>query len=92
MNDVYVWDSEAADDCVQPVEQDPMFVRIDDENGILRLADYHANGMHTTCVSFIGPDAEENAHKWDAFVKEDRGGLDLNCDTEKLLKLCFGVS
>lgn len=93
-----IWDSES-EKGFGPATEDAFYISIDGDNGILRLNDYHANGMHTTVVGFLGPKAESNAKKWDKFVGYDEEnedehptGLDMNCDTEKMLKACFELS
>lgn len=86
-----VWDSEGEAQS-HDITEDPFYVQLDDVNGVLRLADYELNGMHTTSMLFVGPDAEENAAQFDAFTEsedEETGGLSLNCDTEKMIKKCF---
>lgn len=86
-----IWDSES-ESVSHCVTEDGMYIPIDDVNGVLRLADYEANGMHTTSMLFVGPDADENAAKFDAAVDaEGEEGLSLNCDTVKLINKCFGL-
>jgi hypothetical protein len=88
-----IWDSESESQS-HDITEDPFFIKLDDVNGVLRINDYEANGMHTTVMLFVGPDAEENSAQFDAFTEsedEETGGLSLNTDTEAMIKKCFGL-
>ena len=86
-----IWDSES-DNVSHSVAEDSLYIAIDGANGVLRLADQEANGMHTTSMLFVGPDAEQNAAKFDAAVDaEGEEGLFVNVDTVELVNKCFGL-
>ena len=87
-----VWDSESDVRCYQ-ANRDPNYIPFDEENGVFRIADYGATGSHLTTMGFLGPAAKENAQKWDEFVSviEEAEEMDVNMDTEKLIRTCFGL-
>jgi hypothetical protein len=86
-----IWDSES-DSVSHSVTEDCMYIAFDAANGVLRLADYEVNGMHTTSMLFVGPDADQNAAKFDAAVDaEGEEGLCVNVDTVELIHKCFGL-
>lgn len=98
-----IWDSECEEGIffakLRPLSEYAYYIAIDDQNGVMRLSDYERDGMHTTSMMFVGPDALTNAEKFNAFAAdvdqaEDEGEseLSVNCDTEKLIKKCFNLS
>ena len=92
---MFIWDSEA-ENTVGPIEKDVAHIKIGDDkgNGALVLADYELTGSCTQSVLFYGPEAEQNAKKWDNWIfpddeeiAEDRGNMLDDC--VKALNLCF---
>lgn len=85
---MFIWDSENGKS-PYPVAEDAFHIALDEQNSALRISDYEANGSHTTTVGFLGPQAEQNAQKWDEFT--DTTSIDLNCETKYAIKQCFGL-
>jgi hypothetical protein len=88
---VKIWDSESGE--VGDVSEDRCHVRLDDENGILILANDDL-GQRTIALGFLGPKAEDNAKKWQAWFKEhDDAEGDFHCavctETTKHILDCF---
>ena len=79
-----LWDSEN-DRGPYPATEDCFYIAIDENNGVLRLADYESTGAHTTNLGFLGPEADQNAKKWDEF--EPSEGLKIKAEIQE----CFGL-
>ena len=88
-----IWDIESDDELpYHCAKTDHAYIAIDSNNGVLRLNDYDLNGSHGTSMLFIGPKADDNAAKFETAIEaEGEEGLDMNCDTVKLIKKCFGL-
>jgi hypothetical protein len=61
-----MWDSESVES-IYPLNDDSLYIKIDNENGVLRVNDYEASGAHVTTMGFVGPNAAANA-KNDIFI------------------------
>ena len=84
-----IWDSESDPRCYDATEHQ-FFIDLGGGNGAFRLADYETTGAHYTGIGFLGPQARESAEKWDKFVGDD-DERDVNTDTERLIRACFGL-
>jgi hypothetical protein len=85
-----IWSGES-DETVYDLTEDQFYVRIDDENGVLRINDNEANGSHMTTMLFVGPNSDKNARMWDAYVAIDPENYDFNTNTRSMIRACFGL-
>ena len=87
-----MWQSEH-DGEPYPVEKDAFYIPIDETNGALITDSYQMSGSRTTALLFIGPNAKDNAKKWDSAVCNDEDGkLDINAQTPEAIATVFGLT
>ena len=82
-----IWSSEPGGGRVYPIEDDPAYVRLDSNNGVLVT---ELIGVET--LLFNGPDAKVNIEKWAAWVKEQNWTeyYDPGSEPYDSLVKCFG--